>query len=813
MVVLSALLLGVALCSAGCTDDGGGAPGDGGGPGDVAGADVPIPPLDGESPGDVPATPEDAPTPPDDVPAPPEDAPTPPDDTAGDPCTDEACAALGQACNRVTGQCVADARCLAAGQPCDPADQHPRAFSCQDDGAGSLVCLPTCVDAAGCADGETCYADPDAGGRATCRTPECEPFGELACDAGETCTVPLVLLTEDDALGGLCAATGAAAVGEPCVAASDCASGFCQGPPEGATCQAACDARATEGDGTCGAAAVCDALRDESGAAALGACVPFDCEPFGDQGCDAGEMCALVADLRNADGETIGRCQPAGTREVGETCTGWALGECAPGLGCLPDDEETWSCYRVCDPLATDGAGHCGAGALCAPLLLADGTRTTAAGFCVENACAAFGALGCADGEMCEVLAALRDAAGETIGTCKPAGTVGLGETCTGWASGECAPGLLCLQDEAETWACYQACDPEDAEGPGACGASQACSPITTLEGQISSAVGFCVAAECEPFGDLACPEGEMCELTSLTTNAQGELVGECLPIGSAGVGDACGGWGLGDCAPGLTCLADGAGGNWCFGRCDPQAAAGEAGACAAGQRCRAIGLTDGTTSEVFGFCQTVCTPFVAESGCAEGEHCIPDFEDASFGYCEATGARAEGATCNAGGQCGPGLICIGYCAPTCDFSGAAGAGGACADGMPCVQLSLTGGGTISFGYCAEGCTAADPADGCADGGVCLSRAIAAAQATGDFCIPGNNLAASCTLETARRLCDDGLAQCLDLPGITDGLACVELCRASEGDFLRVGHPDCSDPDAICDPSRDRTHGVCNAPR
>ena len=68
-----------------------------------------------------------------------------------------------------------------------------------------------------------------------------------------------------------------------------------------------------------------------------------------------------------------------------------------------------------------------------------------------------------------------------------------------------------------------------------------------------------------------------------------------------------------------------------------------------------------------FGVCQGICDPWATGTGCAPTESCGPDWEDNTIGYCGAAGTVGVGQSCNAGGQCAPGLICAGTCVVVCD--------------------------------------------------------------------------------------------------------------------------------------------------
>ncbi|HEX2732249.1 MAG TPA: proprotein convertase P-domain-containing protein [Polyangiaceae bacterium] len=127
-----------------------------------------------------------------------------------------------------------------------------------------------------------------------------------------------------------------------------CAPGLaCVALATGAVCLPSCN---LDGD-DCGAGESCVGYSDPVGAAdvAIGYCtecqIPAgsDCDPVGQCGCAAGEMCSIV------DWETGSTsCVPAGTVEEGGGCTGGATGECAPGTDCMYW-VETGVCERFCN--------------------------------------------------------------------------------------------------------------------------------------------------------------------------------------------------------------------------------------------------------------------------------------------------------------------------------------------------------------------------------------------------------------------------------------------------------------------------------
>lgn len=122
------------------------------------------------------------------------------------------------------------------------------------------------------------------------------------------------------------------------------------------TCGSACTVDRWPEDPTCGADAYC-AWAD--GAAPPLVCrSPRACDPY------AADSCGPFYDERCVpyDLDTFA-CEPAGARQVGQTCVAAGEGSCAAGLYCSPIDAR---CYTFCDPAEGATQAVCGA-ARCEP--------------------------------------------------------------------------------------------------------------------------------------------------------------------------------------------------------------------------------------------------------------------------------------------------------------------------------------------------------------------------------------------------------------------------------------------------------------
>jgi len=684
-------------------------------------------------------------------------------------CTVGSCG-TGEACNAVTGECVANNRCINAGDACDPNVAHPAAFACLDEGAGD-ICVATCGLSTDCSTNEYCRPVPGSP-RGLCTASNCTGFWDTSCGAGSKC---LTEVAGDPLATGVwgCFANVVPSLGEgdACSFTPECGAGMiCS--EQGICLTYGC--APTSNSVSCAAGSVC--VTNEIGALVdVGICQLYDCDPFAAvSDCAVGQQCnpTIFDPVANAVG---GMCDSQGTGALGSACT--ANNECGPQLLCI---DSSCQAIPLCDLSATSGPGACASGELCAPFAF------EGLGMCVPADCRFFDNNPCTGQDQCILEYLVTDASGAPMGSCQPStGNLANGATCA--LSTDCGDQMICIDQ-----ICQTLCEP--GSSTNTCGTGWSCGEVWGAD----APVGVCTVDECDPFGTGGCASGEMCELVDLTVDpvtAATRLYGACKAIGAGAVGDACSGWASGECATGLFCLGDGAGGNSCWDMCNLDDGSG----CATGQRCLSIG----TDSNV-GYCADNCTPFTGNE-CGAGEQCFPDFYDRSAGICLATGAGAEGTTCTDTTQCADGLVCAGTCQVMCDYTATTEAAGACGAGFECVAYAVDN-EPITFGGCNPSCSAGGTNE-CATGQFCAGAALGATGTTGDFCTSGT-LTANCTGQPVGNLCGDGLGACLDLTG-AGTLACVELCLESHGEMLRVGHPDCADTNAICDPTALAGVGFC----
>jgi hypothetical protein len=77
------------------------------------------------------------------------------------------------------------------------------------------------------------------------------------------------------------------------------------------------------------------------------------CDPIA-QDCPPHFACDVTEDEAGAAPNRIFQCLPlveSPPRQQGDACTGFPLGECGPGLSCVPGASapETWTCEKLCD--------------------------------------------------------------------------------------------------------------------------------------------------------------------------------------------------------------------------------------------------------------------------------------------------------------------------------------------------------------------------------------------------------------------------------------------------------------------------------
>lgn len=436
-----------------------------------------------------------------------------------------------------------------------------------------------------CATGATCDSGFCVDG-ACCEAASCGSCQTCAGSSPGICTAVTDAVDADSCSGtSVCSASGVcgSALGQPCTAASTCASGFCA---DGVCCnQAACDAPCTTcaavtSPGTCSAVTSTqdpDTCAGTSTCDASGACKAVRGEPCLVSGDCASAFCA---DGVCCDGACAGNCQACSAAAKGAGADGVCddVADGADPRGDCPDDGVA-SCQR---DGACDGAGGC--------------RRYAKDSVCGVVSCTA----NQLSGSTCDGLGAC--VAGSVV-TCAPYLCAAQGCTTSCTVDGECASDAYCAAGE---------CLPRLANG-AAC----------TQQNQCQSALcadGVCCNAPCTG-------QCEACDV------AGGE--GACVPVSGAphGARAACPGAAAGEPCSAASC--NGAVRESCAGFVGPLVEC-RASDCVAGVE-TLRGLCDGTgrcPDAITGACQPyVCGADRCLDACASDDDC-------------AAGFRCDGVTC-----------------------------------------------------------------------------------------------------------------------------------------------------------------------
>jgi hypothetical protein len=522
----------------------------------------------------------------------------------------------GEVC--VAGACevAPPARCEQVGEVCAGPEADNGALRCAalDPGAPSaMTCVAVCGPGRACANATTCdIVSRGEESLALCVPGSCaHPLDLAACEdigeGGGNCValspgVSRCVEAGDQGLGDLCQSTS------DCEAGLACFAGACRdlcstnGEPcaRGLFCV---EALGVVGYGACvpqntctNVGQPCDELTQET---PLLACVAGDntdldvrtcharCDSAnGDAECPTGSFCNTLGDsesvcLRSncnspinpdpdcgALGENGGSCVPfnngafyclnAGAAAEGAACV--ALEDCAAGLNCL-DGRCTSYCL-----LGNDAT--CGGNRECIDVLNAD----SAYGLCAD-ACPGFDATDeCGPGRGCFPF-------DEGQGFCTDAGAVALGGACQD--SDECVQFATCsrlLDEDPQT--CTALCERTQPDfGDSQCAQGEICLSLGDyLGGCFDGCTPFSAQSGCTERGRGSCiPIDDQDRGVCLESGAV-PLGGRCLIEDSV----------LGDCAPGLACVA---GGDPSQGTCEP-------------------------------LCRTFTSVSGAQSGCAQDEVC-----------------------------------------------------------------------------------------------------------------------------------------------------------------------------------------------
>jgi hypothetical protein len=415
----------------------------------------------------------------------------------------DACAE-GASCNPTTGLCENRlAMCdqvLNDGDQCDPnADCCDDGFLCVPDGpdVDGGTCRQQC-DAnqtpSGCGPRELCQpleqvADPTAPAPGFClHGDDCSPGQEVAaCGEGDWSCFAYEPIT-------LCLQAGNADVGEACDPGNDqnCRAGLvCQY----GQCKQPCDAR-----GRCPNGETCIDLTDRLDGVQFRFC-QAECDPFAQQGCDAGQHCEVV----DADGSAaIGGCVdgPSGRDTQGDACQEDAntyFGSCSAGHLCTPlADGEPAQCIGFCD--AADQSLCTGASA-CVPGLL--NPPFDQVGLCLGDCTVLGDQSGCGRGQYCQFIGRI--------------GVTGDAEVPVGF----CTAG----DQTADTG---DPCESDPDTGASNCANGNICAPVR--QGDAPTCIRLC---EDLPGSPYTCPRGSACQTGVFGGDDQGvgasQVIGVCL--------------------------------------------------------------------------------------------------------------------------------------------------------------------------------------------------------------------------------------------------------------------------------------------
>lgn len=204
-----------------------------------------------------------------------------------------------------------------------------------------------------------------------------------------------------------------------------------------------------------------DADGDADAADALDACP-------GRGGCDWFEQCGCAVDeacLPSLEGAP--ECELAGTADLYERCeeTG-----CRPGLLCLGDSQDRYTCAELCD-----GTHGCGEGECLYPVWGAGDQEI--ASVCAVTGCDPLGGGGCPAGQSCSFI--LDGTVCVLPGPTRPGGPCVWNEDCVTGAS------CLYAADGDTSGLCFAHCDPNEFDP---CPGGQQCWPMDDFTGVCDSA-------------------------------------------------------------------------------------------------------------------------------------------------------------------------------------------------------------------------------------------------------------------------------------------------------------------------------------
>ncbi len=517
---------------------------------------------------------------------------------------------------------VIDTTCEAVDDPCTPGATPSEDFVCVLDGAGGGVCRLACsVFGEPCPGDEECLTGDAFAG--FCGPATCSGFLSGDCGPGAHC------IAFEDADDGVCVPSGPGAAGAFCDEPGDCVVGTLCFLGQCRTIDCTTDGTTL----TCEGGAQCQPLAFGDEALDVGVCV-VGCVPFAeDDGCPDGSWCA--PDPQQAG---LGACVPfsednAGAGEAcgpGECCVGKVTPGCEgdPALEACVCALDDYCCDTEWDDVCADlAATACGA---CAPTLEATcGAGLTCVGGLCAPLCDLTDAQACPAGQAC--FAAAADQQLLAFGVCGPG--------CVPFTSDP-----TCGEDEA--------CVPLGIGGGRCAPVDPANAPLGEACGDIDDTLSCCdPLAPCEQPEIVAC----VCPLDDFCCDDWDDL---CAEVAVAFCG-------LGCSAPDDTCAAElVCDEGTCEQGCDPDAAAGEAGACdAAEDVCRRL-VFQAEPLEL-GVCTEACDLDGAGTCAAEGTFCaVGEVFEAPSDVCLDVPEAVAGFPLDAGDACPGGVDDGTFCGP-----------------------------------------------------------------------------------------------------------------------------------------------------
>jgi hypothetical protein len=577
----------------------------------------------------------------------------------------------GQGCHPYCGETAAVTMC----EPTGTARRGERCADSKDCAAGLAcyfgscaaggqigVCKPACTSDLDCGSGATCQA-------ISCQGMESHRICSTACDprpgAARTCMAGLACVLLSGDVPDCRCDLGAVEEGASCDAGKRCRAGLiCLTELGNQVCRPTCRLDEPTSCGPGRSCAPVPGYRIYGGCSASGPPpeVSRDCDATLVSACGAGQACRLTCTAPGIGRTTCGASP--GTRQAGELCTTSA--DCGPGADCIYmscfNGTTVGYCERACKTNS-----DCGSASACVSLTCVG--RTSPFRHCLRT-CDPVGATsGCPGGLVCTLNS--RDVTGCSCRTGGP--NVPEGAICAQTA--ECQPGHLCV-DRGGASRCRPICR----TGASDCAAGRTCAslPDHRAYGACVPTVGD-VPPACDPAEIGSCAAGTACVLRCA---GEGLANLACGPVGTVLVGQPC--TAVGDCAPGASCqgntCADGTTRGLCVRRCKTNADCGGGGAFCENSAC-------GGKVIPYGTCTESCDPRGdGTTGCPAGLLCLLGPGDLTDCRCRfATQIGADGAACQRGDDCQPGLSCFlegasRVCRPVCRLD----APGTCPPGRTC---------------------------------------------------------------------------------------------------------------------------------